>query len=342
MKVKKRTFGYLYTGKRVDLYTLEAGDLSLSITNFGARWVSLSVPGRKGRSDVLLGYATLDGYTRDTVFFGSTIGRYSNCIAGAAFTLEDKTFRLSANDGPHTLHGGRRGFDRKLWKAESYEEKDGVFLRLELKSSEGDEGFPGNLKAVVSYGLTRSNEVVADFHAVIDAPSPVSLTNHAYFNLAGEGEGDILAHQVRLPASRCLETGPDHLPTGRILPVTGGPLDFQSSKAIGRDIEKIDGGYDHCFIPEGECGTLRPCAEIVEPVSGRILRILTTQPAVHFYSGGQIGAIPGKPGSLYGKYSGFCVETQHFPDAPNKPDFPSVIFGPGREYHEKTIYSFDL
>jgi aldose 1-epimerase len=342
MKIKKRCFGHLYNGRRVDLYTLKAGDLSLSVSTYGARWVSLTVPGNEGPSDVLLGYSTLAAYTEDTVYFGSTVGRYSNRISGGAFQLDGETFRLNANDGANTLHGGRRGFDRQIWKAEAYEEKDGVFLRLELKSPAGDMGFPGSLTAVVNYGLTRSNEVAADFQASPDAPCPVSLTNHSYFILAGEGEGDVLSHTARFDAPCYLETSGDHLPTGAVLPVKDGPLDFLNPKPIGRDIAGLPDGYDHCFVPSGEYGELRPAAEISELRSGRTLRVLTTQPAFHFYSGNQLKSVPGKPGSVYGKHSGFCVETQHFPDSPHHPNFPSAIFGPGRKYHERTLYSFDL
>ncbi|MDR2516253.1 MAG: galactose mutarotase [Spirochaetaceae bacterium] len=345
MQIKKKTFGRLYTGERVDLYTLKAGEISFSITTFGARWVSLITPSKRGKADILLGYATLDAYARDTVYLGSTVGRFANRIAGAAFTLDGKAHTLSRNDGAHTLHGGRRGFDRRVWKAEPYEEKDGVFLRLELDSPAGDQGFPGKCRAAVSYGLTKSGEIVADFHAILDEPSPVNLTNHAYFNLAGEGEGDILSHLARFPAPHCLESTPEAIPTGVIIPTEGTPFDFARSRPIGRDFPALRAeygfdGYDHCFIPEGECGTFRLAGEIIEPVSGRTLVIHSTQPGFHFYTGNYLDGLPGKPGSVYGKYGGFCIETEHFPDAPNRSGFPSAVFGPGKVYNEKTVYSF--
>lgn len=321
--------------------------MSLSITEFGGHWVSLMVPSHTGKvDDVILGYPTLEGYTHNTVFLGSTIGRFGNRIGNGQFTLEGKTCNLYKNDGDHTLHGGRRGFDKLLWKAESYEEKDGVFIRLELDSPDGDEGYPGNLKAVVSYGLTKSNEIIADYQARVDAPSPVNLTNHSYFNLAGEGKGDILSHKALIYAASYVAVDATLMPTGKLQSVQNGPFDFRSQKPIGRDIAETSGGYDHCFVVDGFTSpngveTLRPCAEITEDSSGRTMRLFTTQPGVQFYTGNFLSGVPGKPGSVYDKQTGFCLETQHFPDSPNRPEFPSAIFGPGRDYHEKSVFAFD-
>ncbi|GHT79050.1 aldose 1-epimerase [Spirochaetia bacterium] len=352
MKITKKTFGVLSDGKKSHIYTLKAGDLSLSIAEFGGQWVSLMVPSRTGKvNDVLLGYPTLEGYTHNAAFFGATVGRFGNRIGNARFSLEGRTYNLYKNDGEHSLHGGRRGFDKLPWRAEPYEEKDGVFIRLELDSPDGDEGFPGNLKAVVSYGLTKSNEIIADYQAKVDAPSPVNLTNHAYFNLAGEGEGDILSHKALFHASSYVAVDSSLIPTGKLQSVQNGPFDFRIQKPIGKDIEAA-GGYDHCFVVDGltspsgptgpsDVGTLRPCAEITEERSGRIMRLFTTQPGVQFYTGNFLSGVPGKPGSVYGKHTGFCLETQHFPDSPNRPEFPSAIFGPGRDYHEKSVFAFD-
>jgi aldose 1-epimerase len=342
MKISKKTFGVLSSGKKVYLYTLKAGELSLSISTLGATWVSLLAPSRKKPvADLLLGYSTLGAWTQNTLFFGASIGRFANRIGNGAFTLDGREYRLHTNDGPHTLHGGRRGFDKLLWRAEAYEEKDGVFVRFELESPDGDEGFPGNLRAVITYGLTMSNEVAADYQASVDAPSPVNLTNHAYYNLAGEGSGDILSHQARLYASSFVAVDPGLIPTGKKEPVAGGPFDFTSPKLIGRDIAAAEPGYDHCFIIDGEPGTLRPCAEVFEAASGRTLRVSTTQPGVQFYTGNFLSGVPGKTGSRYDKHAGFCLETQHLPDSPNQAEFPSCIYGPGRDYHEKALFAFD-
>jgi aldose 1-epimerase len=352
MKVVKKTFGVLSSGKKAHLYILKAGDLSLSITDFGAHWASLYVPSRSGRKDdVLLGYSTLDGYTYNKPYIGATIGRFGNRIGGAAFSLAGREYKLYKNDGPHSLHGGRRGFDKQLWKAESYEEKDGVFVRFELESPDGDEAYPGNLKAAVTYGLTKFNEIIADYKAKVDAPSPVNLTNHAYFNLAGEGAGDILSHVVLLHASSYVEVDGNLIPTGALAPVQNTPFDFRIAKPVSRDLAGAGGGYDHCFVVDGDAegrgskadpgGALLPCAEVSEPRSGRILRLFTTQPGVQFYTGNFLDGVIGKAGSVYGKHAGFCLETQRFPDSPNKREFPSAIFGPERDYHEKAVFSFD-
>jgi aldose 1-epimerase len=306
------------------------------------------------KNDILLGYSTLDGYTHNDVFLGATIGRFGNRIGGATFTLNGQTYNLYKNDGEHSLHGGRRGFDKLLWKAEPYEEQDGVFVRFELESPDGDEGYPGNLKAAVSYGLTKSRELIADYQVTVDAECPVNLTNHAYFNLAGEGQGDILDHELHIHGSSYVETGAGLIPTGKLIPVAGGPFDFTAPKPIGRDFAGTIGtngstlpdgndgpGYDHCFVLDGEPGKLRPCADVFEPRSGRFMRVFTTQPGVQFYTGNFLDAVRGKAGSVYNRHTGFCLETQGLPDSPNRPEFPSCIFGPGRDYHERSIFSFD-
>lgn len=346
MKISRKTFGILANGKKVHLYTLRAGELSLSLSTLGATWTSLLVPSRdKGTDDVLLGFSSFDGYVNNK-YFGVTVGRFANRIGGAKFSLDGKEYPLHKNNGENTLHGGRLGFSKLLWKAEAYEEADGVFVRFELKSPDGDEGYPGKLKAVVSYGLTKSNEIVADYEAKLDAPSPVNLTNHAYFNLAGEGRGvNILSSEVKLYCSSYVEVNDTLIPTGRILPVENTAFDFRERKPIGRDIKALAespaGGYDHCFVINGENGKLRPFAEVCEPFSGRSMRGFTTQPGVQFFTGNNISAVPGKIGATYGRYGAFCMETQHFPDAPNRPEFPSSIFGPDRDYHEKAVFAFD-
>jgi aldose 1-epimerase len=346
MKISRKTFGILSNGKKVHLYTLTAGELSFSITTLGAAWTSIIVPSRRGRrDDVLLGASSFAGYSNSQGALGITVGRFANRIGGAAFTLDGRTYKLEKNNGPNSLHGGRRGYDRALWKAEAYKEKDGVYVRFEHESPNGDSGFPGRLRAAVTYGLTKSNEIIASYQAKADERTPVNLTNHAYFNLAGEGTGSILDHELTLSSSSFLEVDEGLIPTGNILPVEGTPYDFRSPKPIGKDLNAAiqagaPGGYDHCYIVDGEIGKLRPCAEAFEGTSGRTLKILTTQPGVQFYTGNNLKETPGKAGAIYNPHDGFCLETQHYPDAPNKPEFPDSIFGPGRDYHEKAVFTF--
>jgi len=346
MKVSKKTFGLLPHGKKVHLYTLKAGELELSLSTLGATWTSLLVPsGLKGKDDVLLGYGSFDGYVHNDKFFGVTAGRFANRIGGAKFSLGGKIYQLCKNDGENTLHGGRHPFSGRIWKADAYEERDGVFVRFELKSPDGEEGYPGNLWATVSYGLTKSNEIVADYEVKLDAPCPVNLTNHAYFNLAGEGRDlNVLSTEVKLFCSSYLEVDECLIPTGIILPVKNTPMDFRTRKPLGKEIEALyqsTKGYDHCFVVDGEPGKLRPFAEVYDPFSGRSMRGFTTQPGVQLYTGNYITPMMGKIGSTYDRHSGFCLETQHFPDSPNKPEFPPAVFGPNQDYHEKAVFAFD-
>jgi aldose 1-epimerase len=226
-----------------------------------------------------------------------------------------------------------------LWKADAYEKSGGVYVRFELNSPDGDGGFPGNLEAAGTYGLTKSNEIVAVYEAKADAPTPVNLTNHAYFNLAGEGAGSILSHELCLYSSSYVEVGDDLIPTGRLAPVRDSAFDFRKRKPVLRDRPE---GYDHCFTVDGDPGKLRPCAEVFEPASGRTMKVLTTQPGIQFYTGNMLPGIPGKAGSIYGKHTAFCLETQHFPDSPNQGDFPSCIFGPNKDYREKAVFAFEV
>jgi aldose 1-epimerase len=342
MEIKEKKFGVLSNGKKIKLYTLKAGDLTLSLTNFGAAWTSLIVPSHSGNNDdVLLGYSGLEGYLTNQPFIGVTIGRFANRIKNSAFTLNDEKYTLSANDGKNNLHSGPRGFDKLVWKSEAYEENEGVYVRFELESPDGDCGFPGKLNAVVSYGLSKSNEIFARYHAKVDKPCPVNLTNHSYFNLAGEWKGSILSHEVLLYASSYIEVDKNAIPTGKLVPVKGTPFDFTQRKRIGADLGKLT-GYDHCFAVDGEAGKLRPCAEVIEPDSGRIMKVFTTQPGVQFYTGNYLNNVAGKQGGVYMKHSGFCLETQHFPDTPNQDGFPSCIARPDNDYDEKAVFAFNL
>ncbi|GHV83661.1 aldose 1-epimerase [Spirochaetia bacterium] len=339
MKITRKTFGTLSNGKKTHLLILSAGDLRLCISEYGAAWTELLVPSAKGeRDDILLGYSTLQGYTQKG-YFGATIGRFANRVNDGKFTLDGCEYNLPKNNGKNSLHGGRHGFDKRLWKGEAYKDNGEIFARFELDSPDGDEGYPGHLHAVVTYGLTKANEVIAEYKATVDKNCPVNLTNHAYFNLAGEGNGKILDHELKLFSSSYIPVDKTLIPTGEILPVKGTPFDFTSRRAI--NAVTADNGYDHCFVIDGEFGNLRPAAEVFERESGRTMHLFTTQPGLQFYAGGSITETLGKDGAVYGANSGFCLETQHYPDSPNQPSFPSTIFGPERDYNEKTVYTFN-
>jgi len=340
MKISEKIFGVLSNGKEVKIYSLKAGDLSFSMINLGAAWTSLILPSHhKGKyDDILLGFSGFESYVNNSPYFGVTVGRFANRIKGASFSLNGKTYRLAANDGENNLHSGPYGFDKLLWKSEAYEENEGVYVRFETESPDGDCGFPGKLTAVVCYGLTKSNEIIADYQAKVEIPCPVNLTNHAYFNLAGERNGSILSHEVILYSSSYVEVDDKCIPTGNILSVKNSPFDFLNRRRIDANLGSLN-GYDHCFVVDGEPGELRPCADVFEPGSGRTMKVFTTQPGVQFYTGNHINAI-GKRGFRYVKHSGFCLETQHFPDTLNQSSFPSCIAGPGKDYNEKAVFTF--
>ncbi|MCL2179846.1 MAG: galactose mutarotase [Treponema sp.] len=345
MKIKENDFGVLSNGKKVKIWTLSAGDLKLSLSSYGAAWTSLIVPSRNGiKDDILLGYSGLDGYLNNGPYIGVTVGRFANRIKDASFEIMGMRHALNANDGVNSLHSGPRGFDKLLWKSEAYEENEGVYVRFELDSPDGDCGFPGQMKAVVNYGLTKSNEVICDYQAKVDKPCPINLTNHAYFNLAGEGNGNILNHDVVLYSSSYVQVDKTGIPTGNIVPVDGTIFDFRKRRKIflGGSFLKPFRGYDHCFAVDGERGKLRPCAEVHEEDTGRSMAVFTSQPGVQFYTGNFLKNAAGKHGSVYGKHSGFCLETQHYPDTPNQKGFPSCTAAPGKDYHEKAVFKFDV
>ena len=334
MKIRKKTFGVLSNGKRIKIYTLEAGDLRFSLTNYGATWTSLLVPSRKnGKADVLLGYSGFDGYLNNKSYIGVTAGRYANRIKNARFAIKDKVYNLEKNDGENSLNSGFHGFDKKVWKAETYEDKSGVFVRFELDSPDMGQGFPGKLNAVVCYGLTDSNEIIASYEASVTAPTPVNITNLAYFNLAREGTPNIFSHELLLHSTSYVETNEHGIPSGRLLPVKNTDFDFSTRK-------KINSSFDQCYVIEGEMGTLRACAEVFEPVTGRHMKVFTTHPGVQFNTGNKLNGINGKHGSCYSENSGFKLVTQYFPDSPNNKEFPSCIFEPGKSYQEKSVFSF--
>ena len=347
--VKKQAYGKTPAGAEVDLYTLtNANGMQAGIITYGGTVVSLTAPDRNGKyADVVLGMDDLAGYERATAFFGALIGRYGNRIGHAQFALGGSTYKLPANDGPNTLHGGPAGFDKKVWTAVPGTSADGQTLELTYVSPDGEAGFPGALTSKVVYTLTAKNELKIDYTATTDKPTVVNLTNHSYFNLAGQGEGDVLAHEVTINADRFTPVDSTLIPTGELRPVSGTPFDFTKSTAVGARIEQKDEqltfgkGYDHNWVLNKSAAGLTKAAEVHEPKTGRILEVWTTEPAVQFYTGNFLdGTVHGKGGTTYGRRGALCLETQHYPDSPNKPSFPSTELQPGQTYRTTTIYRF--
>jgi aldose 1-epimerase len=333
----------------VDLYTLTNRDgLVAKITNLGGHVTELQVPDRSGHmADIVLGHSTLKSYLDRTInpYFGSIVGRYANRIAKGRFTLDGKQYTLDASSGGHHLHGGRTGFDLKVWRAESMPDNpEGPALQLTYSSPDSEEGYPGRLHTTVVYTLTHDNALKIDYRAKADEPTVVNLTNHTYFNLSGEASGEIVSnHVLELNADRYTVVDEALIPTGAVAPVRGTPFDFTTPRPIGERLDDIGGnpGYDHNFVINGKAGELRLAARMYDPGSGRTMDIHTTQPGIQFYDGNLLAAtITGKGGKVYVKHYGFCLETQHFPDSPNQPSFPSTVLRPGEEYHEITVHRF--
>jgi aldose 1-epimerase len=344
MSVGTQPFGKTPDGQEVELYTLaNTNGLKATITNYGAILVSLEVPDRDGKlADITLGYDTLEGYIPRHPYFGATVGRYANRIGAAKFKLNDIKYQLAANNGPNHLHGGIKGFDKVVWTAEYVlADKDGAKVKLSYLSKDGEEGYPGNLKCTVIYTLTKDDELKINYEAETDKPTVINLTNHSYWNLAGQGSGDILGHELMLNADRYTPVDEGLIPTGEIRSVKDSPMDFTKPMAIGSRIAQVEGGYDHNYVLNSGGGTLALCAKVYESTSGRIMEIYTVEPGVQFYTGNFLdGSITGKAGKVYKKHYGFCLETQHFPDSPNKPDFPSVVLKPGDKYTTVTVHKF--
>jgi aldose 1-epimerase len=348
-----KAFGKTRDGRETHVYTLRnASGLSVDISDFGGTVVRLLAPDRHGQTaDVVLGFDTVEGYARPTgPFFGATIGRVGNRIAGGQFTLEGKTYRLVTNNTPGGLpchlHGGTVGFDKVLWKADAPTSGTDSALRLTYRSAEGEEGYPGNLDAAVTFTVTADNALRIDYVATTDQTTLVNLTNHSYFNLAGEGNRSVLGHVLTLNAARYTPVNAGLIPTGEIASVADTPLDFRAPHTIGERIDRPNeqlrfaAGYDHNFVLDGAAGKLALAATVLEPQSGRELEVLTTEPGVQFYSGNFLDGSAGKNGHTYPRRSGFCLETQHFPDSPNHPSFPSIVLRPGETYRSTTVYRF--
>jgi aldose 1-epimerase len=347
-KVKKQAYGKMPNGAAVELYTLtNAKGMQAGIITYGGTVVSLTAPDRNGKfADVVLGMDDLAGYMKATAFFGALIGRYGNRIGHAQFTLEGKVHKLPANDGPNTLHGGPAGFDKHVWSAVPGSSAEGETLELTYVSKDGEAGFPGTLTSKVVYTLTANNELKIDYTATTDKPTVVNLTNHSYFNLAGQGEGDILAHEVMIDADRYTPVDATLIPTGELRPVAGTPFDFTKPTAVGARIEAADEqikfgkGYDHNWVLNKGAGGLTKAAEVHEQKSGRVMEVWTTEPALQFYTGNFLdGTLHGK-GKTYVRRGALCMETQHYPDSPNQPSFPSTELKPGATYHTTTVYRF--
>jgi len=347
------SFGTLPAGEAVHAYTLtNARGVEVRIIDFGAHVTAIRTPDRTGKmADIALGFDSLAGWVANEPYFGAVVGRYGNRIAKGRFTLDGTTYKLAVNNGPNALHGGIKGFNKVLWHATPSGDSAGVHVKLEYASKDGEEGYPGNLQATVTYTLTDSSQLIIDYEATSDKATPVNLTQHTYFNLAGEGNGDILGHVLTLDADRYTPIDTTFIPTGELPTVAGTPFDFRTPTPIGARIDqphpqlKNGHGYDHNFVltrPAGNTGLIL-AAHVVEPTSGRTLDVSTTEPGVQFYTGNFLdGSVVGKGGHAYPRRSGFCLETQHYPDSPNKPQFPSTILRPGKTYKSRTVFAFGV
>ena len=346
--VERTHFGTLPDGEEVERFRLQnTAGAEASIITYGATLVSLATPDRDGLiEDIVLGYDSLAGYLEANPYFGSIVGRYANRIAEGAFTLDGETYTLARNNGPNHLHGGVKGFDKANWEVEQIiEDTNQVGVSLNYVSADREEGYPGTLEVRVTYLLTEDNRLIVDYEATTDKATPVNLTQHAYFNLAGEGS--VEDHHLTLAASHYTPVDSTLIPTGEILSVEGTAFDFRGGKRIREQIDDDDqqllygGGYDHNFVLDRISGDLILAATVLEPESGRILEVHTTKPGMQFYTGNFLdGSITGKNGVRYGRRSGFCLETQYYPDSPNQPNFPSSILRPGEVYQTQTVFAF--
>ena len=347
----RAAFGTMPNGTRIEVFTLtNASGMEVRAINYGAIIASIRVPDRGGKlGDVVLGYDTLDGYLKDTRFFGAVVGRYGNRIARGKFSLEGREYTLAINNAPNHLHGGPNGFNKQVWTASILATgAKGPSVTFTRTSPDGEEGYPGTLQVRVTYTLTDANEVDIQYEATTDKPTVVNLTQHSYFNLMGAGNGPIIDHGLRINADRYTPVDSTLIPTGKIVEVAGTPLDFRSPKFIGARIDasdeqiKIGGGYDHNFVLNRQGTGLAHAVWLNDERTGRSLDVFTTEPGIQFYTGNHLDGVAGKGGATYSRRSGLCLETQHFPDSPNKPDFPSTIVKPGTPYTSHTVWRFSV
>lgn len=348
--ITQSIFGYTPARTPIEMYTLRnSRGAEARIITYGGIVQMLKMPDKEGKlEDIVLGYDNVDGYlTNNSPYLGALIGRYGNRIGGAKFTVEGKTYRLATNNGPNSLHGGVVGFDKVIWKAKMWNTPDGPALELNYLSKDGEEGFPGNLNVTAIYTLTENNELHLDFSATTDQPTICNLTHHSYFNLKGQGNGDILGHLVYIDADKYTPVDKNLIPTGELAPVEGTPFDFRKPTAIGARINEPNqqleyaGGYDHNWVINKPLGKFGLQARVYEPTTGRIMEVWSTEPGLQFYSGNFLdGTIIGKGGQVYKHRYGFCMEPQHYPDSPNKLMFPSVELKPGQTYQNTIVYRF--
>jgi len=349
LSIQQELFGYTEDGRRIDVFTLKnRNGMQVRIINYGAIVQSIVVPDRRGNmEDVVLGYDDLQGYLNDKSYFGAIVGRYANRIAKGRFTLDGVEYKLATNDGENHLHGGIKGFNKKVWNAKPLQTGKAVGVELRYLSKDGEEGYPGNLNVTVTYTLNDSNALKIDYLATTDKATPVNLTNHSYFNLIGNCQHDILKHILWINADYFTPVDQGLIPTGELQPVKGTPMDFTTPTMIGKRIDedyeqlKFGRGYDHNWVLNDVDGTLKLQASLYEPSTGRYLEVYTTEPGVQFYSGNFLdGSVVGKRKTVYRHRFGLSLETQHFPDSPNHPNFPSTILRPGETYRSTTVYKF--
>jgi aldose 1-epimerase len=345
MNIQKQSFGKTPEGDAVDLYTLTNDrKMRVAIMTYGATITSVEVPDRNGKiENVVLSLETLEGYLKGHPYFGSTVGRFANRIAKGRFRLRDKEYRVATNDGPNHLHGGVKAFDKVVWKAATVENADSVGVVFTHESPDGDEGYPGNLHVRVTYTLTNDDELRMEFAATTDQTTIVNLTNHAYWNLAA-AKRDVLDHELFINAESYLPVDAALTPLGELRSVAGTPMDFREPKTIGCRIANVEGGYDHCYVVNGGKVVQEPglIARAYEPTSGRVMEVFATQPGVQLYTGNFLDGTLERDGQKFGKHFAFCLETQHYPDSPNQPAFPTTVLNPGEKYLHTTIHKFGV